>query len=78
MVFLESSDSNSTLSYEEAASVLGVGVGAVRTLIHRLRKQYTCLLREEVARTVSEPVEVQEEIHALCDALIAAEGRLGP
>ena len=55
-----------------------MGVGAVRTLIHRLRKQYTCLLREEVARTVSEPVDVQEEIHALCDALIAAEGRLGP
>ena len=78
MVFLGSSDSNSTLSYEEAANALGVGVGAVRTLIHRLRKQYTCLLREEVARTVSEPVDVQEEIHALCDALIAAEGRLGP
>jgi RNA polymerase sigma factor (sigma-70 family) len=78
MVFLGSSDSNSTLSYEEAANVLGVGVGAVRTLIHRLRKQYTCLLREEVARTVSEPIDVQGEIHALCDALIAAEGRLGP
>jgi RNA polymerase sigma factor (sigma-70 family) len=76
MGFLGSSDS--TLSYEEAANVLGVGVGAVRTLIHRLRKQYTRLLREEVARTVSEPVEVQEEIHALCDALVAAEGRLGP
>ena len=78
MGFLGSSDSNNKLSYEEAANVLGVGVGAVRTLIHRLRKQYTRLLREEVARTVSEPVEVQEEIHALCDALIAAEGRLGP
>jgi RNA polymerase sigma factor (sigma-70 family) len=78
IVFLRSTDGNSTLSYEEAANVLGVGVDAVRTLIHRLRKQYTRLLREEVARTVSEPVEVQEEIHALCDALIAAEGRLGP
>ncbi len=54
MVFLGNSDSNSTLSYEEAANVLGVGVDAVRTLIHRLRKQYTRLLREEVARTVSE------------------------
>ena len=78
MGFLGSSGSNNKLSYEEAANVLGVGVGAVRTLIHRLRKQYTRFLREEVDRTVSEPVEVQEEIHALCDALIAAEGRLGP
>jgi hypothetical protein len=58
MVFLGSNDSNSTLSYEEAANALGVGMGAVRTLIHRLRKQYTCLLREEVARTVSEPTDV--------------------
>jgi RNA polymerase sigma factor (sigma-70 family) len=78
MVFLGSNDSDSRLSYEEAANMLGVGVAGVRTLIHRLRKQYTRLLRAEVARTVSEPVEVQEEIHALCDALIAAEGRLGP
>jgi len=56
MVFLGSSDS--TLSYEEAANVLGVGMGAVRTLIHRLRKQYTYLLREEIARTVSEPIDI--------------------
>jgi len=29
-----------------------------------------------VARTVSGPREIDEEIHALCDALIASEGRL--
>jgi RNA polymerase sigma-70 factor (ECF subfamily) len=33
---------------------------------------------EEVGRTVSDPVEIEEEIHALCEALIASEGRLGP
>ncbi len=38
--------------------MLGVGVGAVRTLIHGLRKQYICLLREEVARTVRELIDV--------------------
>jgi hypothetical protein len=48
-----------------------------KTLIHRLHKQYTCLLREEVGRTVSNPAEVDGGIHALCDALIATEGRLG-
>ena len=31
-----------------------------------------------VGRTVSEPAEIDEEIHALCDALIASEGRLSP
>jgi hypothetical protein len=45
---------------------------------HRLRKRYTALLREEVGRTVSDPAEIDEEIHALCEALIASEGRLGP
>jgi hypothetical protein len=31
-----------------------------------------------VGRTVSEPAEIDEEIHTLCDALIASEGRLSP
>jgi RNA polymerase sigma factor (sigma-70 family) len=63
-------------SYEEAAKELGVGVGTVKTLIHRLRKRYLAVVREEVARTVSNPAEIEDEIRALCDALIAAEGRL--
>jgi len=35
------------------ANRLQVTTGAVKTLIHRLRKRYTALLREEVGRTVS-------------------------
>ena len=65
-------------SYEKAAKELGVGVGTVKTLIHRLRKRYLAVVREEVARTVSNPAEIEDEIRALCDALIAAEGRLKP
>jgi RNA polymerase sigma factor (sigma-70 family) len=74
--FLHSIDSEALPSYEQVADQLGVGVSAVKTLIHRLRKRYTTLLRAEVARTVSDPAEIDEEIHALCDALIASEGRL--
>jgi hypothetical protein len=44
---------------------------------HPLPKRYTALLREEVGRTVSDPAEIDEEIHALCEALVASEGRLG-
>jgi hypothetical protein len=51
---------------------------AVKTDIHRLRKCYTELLHEEVGRTVSYPAEIDEEIHALCEALTATEGRLVP
>jgi DNA-directed RNA polymerase specialized sigma24 family protein len=65
-------------SYEEAAKALGVGLGTVKTFIHRLRKRYLALVREEVACTVSDPAEIEGEIRALCDALIAAEGRLEP
>jgi len=63
-------------SYEAAGQRLGVGVGTVKTLIHRLRKQYMEVVREEVGRTVSDPAEIEEELRALCDALIASEGRL--
>jgi RNA polymerase sigma factor (sigma-70 family) len=77
-VFLDAINSGSLPSYEEVANRLGVSTGGVKTLIHRLRKRYTALLREEVGRTVSDPEEIDEEIHALCEALIACEGRLGP
>ena len=74
--FLDPTNVQVLPSYEQLANQLQVTLGAVKTLIHRLRKQYTTLLREEVARTVCDPVEVDEEIHALCEALIASEGRL--
>jgi RNA polymerase sigma factor (sigma-70 family) len=77
-VFLDPDNSLAVPSYEEVANQLKVSTGGVKTLIHRLRRRYTALLREEVGRTVSDPAEIDEEIHALCDALIASEGRLGP
>ena len=76
--FVEIMETKSEGSYEEAAKALGVGVGTVKTFIHRLRKRYLAVVREEVARTVSDPAEIEGEIRALCDALIAAEGRLKP
>jgi RNA polymerase sigma factor (sigma-70 family) len=75
--FLNPITSNISLSYEDAATALHVSVATVKTLIHRLRRRYASVLREEVARTVSDPSTIDEEIHALCEALIATEGRLG-
>ena len=77
-VFLDPANSAAPPSYNDVAGRLQVSSGAVKTLIHRLRKRYTALMREEVGRTVSDPTEIDEEIHALCDALVASEGRLGP
>jgi RNA polymerase sigma factor (sigma-70 family) len=67
-------ENTSEASYEEAAKALGIGVGTVKTFIHRLRNRYLAVVREEVARTVSDPAEIESEMRALCDALIAAEG----
>jgi hypothetical protein len=53
-------------------------VDALKTLIHRLRKQYTAFVREEISRTVSDSADLDSEIHQLCEALIAAEGRIVP
>ena len=63
-------------SYEQVAHSLCVSVGAAKTLIHRFRKQYAVILRQEIGRTVSDPEAIEQEIHALCEALVAAEGRL--
>jgi RNA polymerase sigma factor (sigma-70 family) len=63
-------------SYEKAAATLGIREATVNTLIHRLRKQYSIALRREVARTVSESGAIDDEIHQLFEALVAAEGYL--
>ena len=72
--FLDVGNSKDPPSYEEAAAALQIGVGAVKSVIHRLRKQYTALVREEIGRTVSDPADVDAEIHELCEALMVAEG----
>jgi hypothetical protein len=60
------------------AKRLELSAGGGKTLIYRLGKRSTALLREEVGRTLSDPSAIDEEIHALYDALVASEGRLSP
>jgi hypothetical protein len=74
--FLPSGSKEELSSYHGAAATLGVSEAAVNTLIHRLRQQYSVALRREVSRTVTEPAAIDEEIHFLCEALVAAEGHL--
>ena len=49
----------------ELAARCGVSVGAVDVAVHRLRRRYGELLREQIAHTVSQPGEVEEEIRHL-------------
>jgi DNA-directed RNA polymerase specialized sigma24 family protein len=57
-VFLDSNNSIAPPSCDEVANRLEVNVAEVKTLIHRVLKRYTALLREEVGRTVSDPAEI--------------------
>src|SRR5262245_26078531 len=55
--------------YAEISQRLGMGEGAVRMSVHRLRQRYGELLRNEIAQTVSRPEEVEEEMRSLKIAL---------
>lgn len=74
--FLGDEGAPASLSYEEAAQALNVGLAALKTLIHRLRRRHTQLLREEVAQTVLDSDDLDAEVHALCEALVQARGRV--
>jgi len=52
-------------SYPEAAKQLGWQETAVRVAVHRLRKRYRQLLRDEIANTLAAPTQVDEELRAL-------------
>jgi hypothetical protein len=76
-VFLDPINRITPRSCEAPMRQLQVSLGGVEALIDRLRKQYTALLREEVGRTVCDPAEIDWEIGALCESLVASEGWLG-
>ena len=42
--------------------------GAVRVAVHRLRRRYRELLREEIGQTLSDPAQVAEEMQTLFNA----------
>jgi RNA polymerase sigma-70 factor (ECF subfamily) len=56
------------LSHAEAAKNLGMDETAVRVAVHRLRKRYRILLRDEISQTLTDPVQVDEEMRALFGA----------
>jgi RNA polymerase sigma factor (sigma-70 family) len=57
------------IPYVAAAKTLNLDEGAVRVAVHRLRKRYRELLREEIAGTLSDTAQVQEELQSLQAAL---------
>jgi DNA-directed RNA polymerase specialized sigma24 family protein len=60
----------SPLNQEETAARLGVPIATLRTWLSRLRQRYRESLRTEVASTVSDPADVDQELHHLYQILM--------
>lgn len=58
----------SETAQSDVAKALGMEEGAVRVAVHRMRKRYRQLLRDEITNTLSDPAMVDEEMRALFGA----------
>ncbi len=59
----------STVPYRELGAQLKMSEGAVKVAIHRMRRRYRALLREEIQQTIGATEDVDEEIRQLFDTL---------
>ena len=57
------------ISYAEIAGALGQSEGTVRVAVHRLRKRFREVFREEIAQTVSSVEDIDEEVRYLMGVL---------
>jgi RNA polymerase sigma-70 factor (ECF subfamily) len=53
------------VAYAAVAAELGMSETAVKVAVHRLRRRFGVLLRDEISQTVSDPNEVDDEIREL-------------
>ena len=56
-------------SYASLGAQLGLSENGVASAVHRLRRRYAELFREEIAHTLDDPAEIAEEIRHLCTLL---------
>jgi RNA polymerase sigma-70 factor (ECF subfamily) len=59
----------SDLSYANLAAALGIAETMVKKQLHNLRKRYRWFLRDEVAHTVENVADIDDEIRHLCAVL---------
>ena len=59
-------------SYDGASARMNLPRATVKTHVHRLRQRYREIVRREIARTVSAPNEIDEELRYLCNVLAEA------
>ena len=57
------------IDYEEVAKQLGVNEGAARVAVHRLRKRFREIYREEISQTLADGADLDAELRHLAAAL---------
>ena len=62
---------DSQIKYRQLGVELQMSEGAVKVAMHRMRRKYRQLLREQIGRTVRSPEEIDDEIRHLFVALRA-------
>jgi RNA polymerase sigma-70 factor (ECF subfamily) len=63
----------SDVPYAALARDMQTSEGALKVAIHRLRKRYRELFRQEIADTVADPAEVESELRFLAAVLTRSE-----
>ena len=58
------------LSQADIARQLGLNEGAVKVAIHRLRRRFREIIKNEIRQTLSDTAQVDEELHYLLQALL--------
>jgi RNA polymerase sigma-70 factor (ECF subfamily) len=58
-----------TIAYATVAQQLGVNEGAARVAVHRLRKRFREIYREEISQTLTEGADLETELRHLAAAL---------
>ena len=69
-------DVRDEVSHAKLSTELGMADTAVKKQLHNMRQRYRSLLRAEVAQTVENPAEVDDEIRYLCASLATGNKEL--
>jgi RNA polymerase sigma-70 factor (ECF subfamily) len=64
----------SEVPYAALARDMKTSEGALKVAVHRLRKRYRALLRQEIADTVRDPADVESELRSLAAVLSRKAG----
>jgi len=66
------------IDYAAVASGLGLNEGAARVAVHRLRKRFREVYRQEISQTLADGTDLDGELRHLAAALARREGQLEP